>query len=71
MYNGEIEELYTIEEVARMLKLSARTVERFCKDGRLKAFKIGRLWRIPRSSLEQFLRQGSELSANKQKLGVI
>ena len=38
--------LYTIAEVADILKVTERTVYNYIKIGSLKAAKIGKLWRI-------------------------
>jgi excisionase family DNA binding protein len=56
MRREELEQLLLPAEVARILRVTVRTVERYCKQGKLRAVKIGRLWRIPRGSLEAFLR---------------
>jgi excisionase family DNA binding protein len=55
MPRQELNELLLPAEVARILRVTPRTIERYCKKGKLKAIKVGRLWRIPRSSLEEFL----------------
>jgi excisionase family DNA binding protein len=56
MRREELEQLLLPVEVARILRVTVRTVERYCKQGKLRAVKVGRLWRIPRSSLEEFLK---------------
>lgn len=40
--SDQTDELLTTAEVAAYLKLSQRTAWRWCKDGRLPAFKVGR-----------------------------
>jgi excisionase family DNA binding protein len=47
---------YTPEEVAQKLKVSLRTIKEHLLRGRLKGFKVGRLWRIRASDLEEFTR---------------
>jgi len=49
------EKLYTIVEVARKLRLSRWTVYTHIKAGKLRATKVGRVWRIKRSDYEGFL----------------
>jgi excisionase family DNA binding protein len=49
--------LLTIAEVAAYLKLSRRTTWRWCKSGRLPAFKVGHQWRVPQQALEDFVRE--------------
>jgi excisionase family DNA binding protein len=40
------EELYTVEEVAERLNLHVRTVRNYVREGRLKAVRIGKSYRI-------------------------
>ena len=47
-------ELYTPEEVAKLLRVSRRTVYRYIKSGKLKAKKIGQ-WRIKKGDLNKFI----------------
>jgi excisionase family DNA binding protein len=52
------EELYTVEEVAKTLKVSEQVVRRWLRSGRLKGVRIGHLWRVRKSDLEKFLEGG-------------
>ena len=45
--------LYTVEEVAERLSVHVKTVRRMIRDGRLRAKRIGKAYRIPRTSLEE------------------
>lgn len=51
------EELLDTERVARYLGVGQVTVWRWCREGILPCLKVGRSWRIRRSSLEEFVRQ--------------
>lgn len=46
------EEIYTVEQFAERLKLHPKTVLRFIREGRVRAVKVGRSYRILRSDLE-------------------
>ena len=46
--------LYSAEQVAGMLNLHVKTVRRYVRDGRLKAKRIGKEYRITRADLEAF-----------------
>lgn len=59
--SDQADELLTTAEVAAYLKLSQRTAWRWCKSGRLPAFKVGHQWRVSRSDLEAFVRQQGKL----------
>jgi excisionase family DNA binding protein len=43
--------LYSVEQVAELLGLHVRTVRNYVRDGRLKAVKIGKQYRIARADL--------------------
>jgi excisionase family DNA binding protein len=46
------EEVYTVEQFAERLKLHKKTVLRFIREGRLRAVKVGKSYRILRSDME-------------------
>ncbi len=48
------QELYSVEQVAARLGLHVRTVRHYVRDGRLKAVRIGKQYRIARDDLEAF-----------------
>jgi excisionase family DNA binding protein len=50
---------YTPKEIANLLKLSERTIQRQLKSGQIKGTLIGRNWRISESQLEKLLDEGS------------
>ena len=64
MLNKSEDKLLTIEEVAEILRVSSRSVNRYIESGRLKASKLG-VWRIKRSDLDKFL---EETSNQKKKV---
>jgi excisionase family DNA binding protein len=51
-------DLLSAEDVAGYLGVGQVTVYRWCREGRLPCLKIGKSWRIRRTALEDFLRQG-------------
>jgi len=53
-----MDKLLTIKEVAKILRVSERSVNRYIESGRLRASKIGQ-WRIKESDLERFLDRNS------------
>ena len=46
--------LYTADQVAELLNLHVKTVRRYLRDGRLKARRIGKEYRIARADLDAF-----------------
>lgn len=51
-----VKEIYTLHEVEELLKVTQRSLYNFIKDGRLKAFKAGREWRVTEEALNDFMR---------------
>lgn len=47
--------LYTLEEVADILKISRRTLYTYVKTGKLHAVKIGKHWRVSHDVMEAFI----------------
>jgi len=50
--------LLTVEEAADYLRVDMKTVYRLITDNQLKAFPVGRVYRIERGDLEEFVRRG-------------
>lgn len=46
---------YTAEELAKELRVNIMTIYRYIKGGRLKAYKIGKEFRIDRKEFDKFL----------------
>jgi excisionase family DNA binding protein len=46
------QDLYSVEQVAGLLGLHVKTVRSYVRDGRLKAVRIGKQYRIARADLE-------------------
>lgn len=49
-------ELITIDELCDALMIGRNTAYRLLNSGCLKAFRIGRCWKIPKAALDEFLR---------------
>ncbi len=47
---------FTVEETAEYLKIHPKTITKWILSGRLKAAKVGREWRIPRSEIDKLLK---------------
>jgi excisionase family DNA binding protein len=58
------DELLTVAEVARRLKLHEETIRRYIREGRLRAIRLGRTqagYRIRASAVELFLSNNEQL----------
>src|ERR1700686_1986813 len=53
------QDLYSVEQVADLLNLHVRTVRNYVRDGRLKAVRIGKQYRIAREDLEALTGQAA------------
>ncbi len=51
---------YTAEEIAEQYNLKPGTVRLWIRQGKLKAVKLGHLWRIPEEALQEFLKRDQE-----------
>ncbi len=49
------EKYYTIEEIAKMLKVAYLTVYRWIQSGKLKAYKAGKQYRVKKEDLGRFI----------------
>ena len=50
--------VYTVEEVAKMLKVSKETVRRMVRDGELEAVHVRQRVRISKEALDKYLKKG-------------
>lgn len=51
-----MEQLYTISEVAEILKMKERTIEEWTRNGTINAVRVGpKLVRIPREEVERII----------------
>lgn len=52
--------VYTPEEVAEILQITEYTVLKWLRQGKLKGFRAGRLWRISEDHLNEFMNGRAE-----------
>jgi excisionase family DNA binding protein len=63
-------DIFTVDQVARMLDLHPKTVRRFIREGKLNARKVGGQWRITRQDIETCM-GGQSLSGAESTLQTI
>ncbi len=61
MFN-EYEDILTVPEVSELLCVGKNRVYSLLESGQLKGFRIGRIWKIPKKSIELFVRESAGLS---------
>lgn len=60
--------VYTLDEVADILKVTKRTLYNYVKEGKLTAVKMGKYWRVSEENLQAFISIGSPvLECNRRK----
>jgi excisionase family DNA binding protein len=47
--------VYTVEEVAKILKVSEATVRRLIKSGALEGFSVGNQYRVKKEALDRYM----------------
>lgn len=55
------EDLMTVSEACELLRMGRGAIYQLLASGQLKAFRNGRIWRISKEAVIQFVRQNSGL----------
>ena len=55
------EEILSVEDVCELLGIGRNNIYKLLSSGQLKAFRNGRIWRIPKKAVEEFILQQSNL----------
>ena len=55
--------LITPEEAAELLGCGMNTIYKILKSGKLKAMRIGRIWKIPRRAVQEHILTESKMKA--------
>ncbi|WP_262888336.1 helix-turn-helix domain-containing protein [Draconibacterium mangrovi] len=48
-----MKEYYSIREVAKILDMKPKTVQKYCREGNIKAGKIGKNWIITKAAINE------------------
>lgn len=54
-------DMITIDELCDLLMIGRTTAYKLLQSGELKAFKIGKVWKISRASVEKYIKERSNL----------
>lgn len=60
------DQILTLEEVSRYLKLHKATVYKMAQAGKIPALKVGKVWRFKRAKLEAWLERQEDGVAPKR-----
>lgn len=56
------DDLLTVDEAAEALKVGKNNLYKLLESGQLKAYRNGRVWRIPRLSIERYILTQAKLT---------
>jgi excisionase family DNA binding protein len=59
MQDNNFPEVMTVKQAAEFLQVSPQTINRMIKDKKLKASKVGDIWRIQKADIVEYLNQHS------------
>jgi len=65
--NGKDDKILNVEELAKFFGVSAQTIWRWCKTGKIPAFKIGSQWKIRQSDLNKIINQKLTKNSGSKK----
>ena len=55
------DDILSVEEACEALKVGHNAIYELLNSGKLKAYKNGRVWRIPKESIKQYILQNAGL----------
>ncbi len=61
MFQNNYDDMVTIDELCEMPAIGRNTAYSLLKSGEIKAFKIGRIWKIPRNAVSEYVMRSSRL----------
>lgn len=62
---NQYEDIITVEELCEILKTGKNRVYELLQTNQIRAFRLGRNWKIPKISVEHYLEMQSGLSNNQ------
>ena len=64
MFN-DYDDLLTVDETCEALRMGRDAVYKLLKTNQLKGFRNGRVWRIPKQAVIEYIMQSSNLTPNR------
>ncbi|SHJ29257.1 DNA binding domain-containing protein, excisionase family [Dethiosulfatibacter aminovorans DSM 17477] len=62
------ETYYTVEAISKMLEMHPKTIQRYIREGKLKATKVGKAWRVSGHDLSVFMNDSNiQVEATERK----
>jgi len=60
------DKFYTINQVAEILDMHHKTIRNFISDGKLRASKVGKQWRVSDDDLNSFMKNSKDQREGEQ-----
>lgn len=57
----EYDDLITVEEMQKLLGIGKNTAYQLLKNNKIKCFRIGKLWRIPKEAIREYILTQSKM----------
>lgn len=64
----EYDELVTVEDMQKLLGIGKNTAYELLRENKIKCFRIGRVWKIPKRSIEEYILTQSGLQYPQNRL---
>ena len=58
----DYDDLLTTEETCEVLKIGYNSLYRLLNTGKLKGYRCGRIWRIPKIAVEKFILESAHIN---------
>ena len=63
----EYDELITVEDMQKLLGIGKNTAYELLKEKKIKCFRIGRIWKIPKRSIEEYILTQAGIQLDKDR----
>ncbi|MDF2655574.1 MAG: hydroxyacid dehydrogenase [Bacillota bacterium] len=62
-----MKDYYTVDQISEMLDIHPKTIQRYIREGKLRATKIGKGWRVTGHDLSIFMQSNSDNAYDERK----
>lgn len=63
----EYSDILTVEETCEALKLGYNSVYQLLNSGALKGYRYGRVWRVPKLAIKEFILENAKLAGRETR----
>lgn len=56
-----MDKIFTVKQVAESLQVPQITVTKWIREGKIKAFKVGKEWRITETNFNEYMKNNSNI----------